>query len=306
MRAARDLRQSPRMRRSHVPDSLTRGPFTARTAAAAGVTRNGLRTPAWRRLFRGVWIAAHLPLDRSTWLAAARLVLPVDAVLCGLSAVDQYGVDVRREDDVDVHAAVAGPVVPQQRRGVRIRQLALAGDEVQVIGRWLVTTPLRTAFDCARWLPFVDAVVVADALAHARLFELDALAAFAKEHPGVRWVTRVARVVQYADARAESPMETRLRLLLVLAGFTGIEPQFVVRNAGGGFVARLDLAFPEHRVAVEYDGAWHWKQRREDDRRRDAVRALGWTVIVVSADDYYRNPQDIIRRVREELARSAA
>jgi hypothetical protein len=63
-----------------------------------------------------VWIAAHLPVDRAAWLAAARLVMPVEAVLCGVSAVDSYGVDVRNLDDVTVHAAFEGQV-PRQRKG---------------------------------------------------------------------------------------------------------------------------------------------------------------------------------------------
>lgn len=292
------------MKHTRIPPELTTGPFTSRTARAAGVSRHALTGPAWRRLFRNVWLAAHLPVDRATWLAAARLVLPVDAVLCGLSAADCYGVDVRRQDDVEVHAAFAD-TVPRQRAGMRLRRLMLAADEVVAIGGWLVTTPMRTAFDCARWLPTTEAVVVVDALAHAGLIDLEGLLAFAALHPGVRWVRRVAGVVALADARSESPMETRLRLLLTRAGFVGLEPQFVVRALSGAFVARVDLAFPAARVAVEYDGAWHWEQRRQDDRRRDALRDLGWTVIVVSAEDYYGNPDAIIRRVAAALRTAA-
>ena len=259
----------------------------------------------WRQLFRNVWIAAHLPLDRATWLAAARLVLPVDAVLCGLSAVDSYGVDVRSLDDTTVHAAFEGQV-PRKRRGLLLRQLALRPEEVLKRGGWLVTTPLRTAFDCARWLPLVEAVVVIDALAHAGFFEPGELLAFAAAHPGWRWVTRVAKAATLADSRSESPMESRLRLLLVRAGLGGLHPQLNVFARDGSFVGRLDLAFEAQRVAVEYDGAWHWGQRRDDDRRRDAIRRLGWTVIVVSAEDYYKDPAGIVRRVREALADAAA
>ena len=295
----------PRMRRAAVPDELTRGPFTTRAAEAAGVSRSALRGRTWRRLFRDVWVHADTALDRTLWLAAARLVLPVDAVLCGGSALDALGVDVRPQDDVVVHAAFAD-AVPRQRPGMHLRRLRLAADEVVQVGRWLVTSPLRTAFDCARWFPPVEAVVAIDALAHARLLDLAELAGFARAHPGVRWVRRVATVVSFADARSESPMESRLRVLLVRSGLDGLVPQYVVSDASGRFVARLDLAFPRYRVAVEYDGAFHWKQRREDDRRRDAVRLLGWTVLVVSAEDYYRHPDDVIARVRTALADAAA
>jgi very-short-patch-repair endonuclease len=293
------------MKIARVPEALSREPFSTRTAEAAGISSHALRGAAWRQLFRGAWIAASTTVDRSTWLQAARLVLPVDAVLCGLSAAEDYGVDVRATDDIVVHAAFADRV-PRQRRGLRLYQLQLAPEEVRRRGRWLVTTPLRTAFDCARWLPLVDAVVVTDALAHAGLLEFDDVLAFANAHPGVRWVRRIPEVVRLSDGRSESPMESRLRLLLVLAGFTGLEPQFVVRDGCGHFVGRVDLAFPALRVAVEYDGAWHWKQRRADDRRRDKLRALGWTVLVFSAEEYYGKPDMILQGVAEALADAAA
>jgi very-short-patch-repair endonuclease len=291
------------MRRARTPDALMTGAFTTHTAECHGVTR--LRPPTWRQLLRNVWIAAHLPIDRATWLAAARLVLPVDAVLCGLSAVDAYEVDVRQLDDMTVHAAFDGQV-PRRRKGMVLRQLALRPEEATTRGGWLVTTPLRTAFDCARWLPLVEAVVVIDALAHAGYFGVDELLAFAAAHPGWRWVTRVAKAAMLADPRSESPMESRLRLLLVRAGLTGLQPQLEVFAPDGSFVGRLDLAFEAQKVAVEYDGAWHWRQRRADDRRRDAVRALGWTVIVVSAEDFYGDPAGIVARVCAALATAAA
>jgi hypothetical protein len=113
-----------------------------------------------------VWVSAAVELDRSIWRDAARLVMPLDAVLCGVFAVSEHGVDVRSADDHDVHIAIDGQV-PRRRPGMVLRQVALQPDEVMVVGRWLVTTPLRTAFDSARWLPFVEALVVVDALAHA-------------------------------------------------------------------------------------------------------------------------------------------
>lgn len=287
------------------PSALTDGPFTTSTATAAGVTRNALRGPAWRQLFRGVWIAAQLPVDRSTWLAAARLVLPVDAVLCLWSALDLLGFDLRAPDDVVVHAAFDHKP-PRTRSGMQLRQLALHPTDALRRGGWLVTSPLRTAFDCARLLPFVEAVVVVDALAHAQVIGLEDLAAYAGDRPAVRSVRQVGKVLAAADRRSESPMETRLRLLLVAAGVHGLVPQWTVRTATGRFVARLDLAIPELKIAIEYDGAWHWKQRRSDDRRRDAVRGLDWTVLVFSAEDYYRHPDQLVRDVVAAIARASS
>jgi hypothetical protein len=225
-------------------------------------------------------------------------------VLCGYSALEAHGIDVRRTDDVTVHVAFTHRV-PRQRKGVRVCQLALAPDEVVVIGDWRVTSALRTAFDCARLLPLVDAVVAVDALAHAGLITLRELSDAVAAREGVRFVRRVPRVVELADAGSESPMETRTRLVLVLGGLPRPATQVEVRTAEGLFVARVDLAYEAEKVAVEYDGAWHWKQRRQDDRRRDALRALGWNVLVFSADDIYRHPNAVVATVRSALRQAA-
>jgi hypothetical protein len=291
--------------RSRLPSDVATQPFTARTAERYDVSRAALRSGRFRQLHRGAWIAAHVELTSELWLMAARLVLPVDAVLCGLSACDAWGLDVRPVDDVTVHVAFTDSV-PRSRHGVLVRELLLLADEVVARGGWLVTTPLRTAFDCARWLPLVDAVVVVDALTHTGRFMLEELLEFARSHPGIRWVTRVARVVDLAEPLSESPMETRLRLLLVLAGLPRPRAQLIVLTDTGGFVARLDLAYEAARLAVEYDGALHWEQRRADDRRRDRLRALGWTVLVFSAQDYYGSPQAVVAQVGKALRRSAA
>jgi len=279
------------------------GPFTLRQAERAGLTRHVLRSSTWRPVTRGVWIAASETVDRSVWVDAARLVLPVDAVLCGPSAANDYGVDVRATDDLLVHVAFDGQV-PRRRPGMALRQVELRPEEVVVRGRWLMTTQLRTAFDCARWLPLVDAVVLIDAMAHAGLVDPAELKQFALDHPRVRGLSQVVRVADLADPLAESPMETRQRLVLVFAGLPRPVSQLNVYDAAGRFVARLDLAYEAEKVAVEYDGADHWHQRRHDDRRRDALRSFGWTVLVFSADDVYRTPWLMAAKVEAALARA--
>jgi hypothetical protein len=292
------------MRRNVVPPELKRGPFTSRTAARVGVSKNVLRGKDWRRLFREVWISVDIETTRSMWLQAARLVLPVDAVLFGLSAVDAHGIDARATHDLVVYAAFADKA-PRARPGLQVRRMAFAADEVTVLGNWLVTTATRTAFDCARLLPLVEAVVVVDAMVHGGLITLDGLEAVAAGHGGTRWVRRVKKVLSLAASGAESPMETRLRLVLELAGLPRPVLQHVIRSASGGFIARVDMAYVDAKLVVEYDGSWHWQQRRRDDRRRDTLRALGWTVLVFSAEDVYDHPEDVVAAVGSALKHAA-
>jgi hypothetical protein len=127
------------------------------------------------------------------------------------------------------------------------------------------------------------------------------LATYTNTHRGLRGVRQLDVVLDLMDAASESPMETRVRVLLVRAGLPRPTAQLVVSDSWGNFVARADLGYEEQRLIVEYDGAFHWEQRRADDRRREAMRALGWTVLVMSAEDYYKTPNVLIARVRRAL-----
>ncbi|HVV75189.1 MAG TPA: DUF559 domain-containing protein [Mycobacteriales bacterium] len=289
------------MRRANVPVELTTGPFTTAQAAAAGVTRSALRSEPWRGVFRDVWIHASVELTRPVRLDAVRLVLGRWAFVCGHTAAWLHGIDAwdRKSDLVWVGCPTGRRL--RTRMGCYTREITVADSDLTLCDGVLVTTPVRTAYDCARWLSPVERVVVADALALEGLITADDLAAYRTLHPGIRHVRRVDEVLGALDPLSESPMETRVRMLLVQAGLPRPTSQHVIRDANGAFVARVDLAYLGARLVIEYDGAFHWEQRREDDRRRDAIRTLGWQVLVVSADDYFKTPQQLIRSVRAAL-----
>jgi len=289
-----------------VPDALKRGPFVTAQANALGVSSSALRRSPWRHVFRDVWAHVSVADTRATRVAAARLVLGAEGFLCGLTAAWVYGVDVQdRRADV-VWIGRQNGSWRRARPGCLVREITVDSSDLEVVEGALVTTPLRTAFDCARWLSLVEALVVADALAHAGLITPALFAAYARTHRGLRGVRQADAISTLIEPLAESPMESRLRLSLVRAGFDPPVSQYVVRNTQGDFVARADLAYPEHRIVIEYDGALHWEQRREDDRRRDAMRALGWTVLVASRTDYYDHLPAFLAQVRRALAATAA
>lgn len=148
--------------------------------------------------------------------------------------------------------------------------------------------------------------MVADALAHAGLVRVDELRAYFNKQRRMRNLRIGERLVDDIEPLSESPMETRLRVEIVRAGLPRPVAQFEVRDNFGALAGRVDLAYPEHKLAIEYDGAWHWKQRMEDERRRARIRALGWEVIVFSADDVYRNPIGMVGAVARALRSRAA
>ena len=104
------------------------------------------------------------------------------------------------------------------RAGMSIRHGTLTDTDVVELRGLPATSPLRTAFDLSRRLPLVDAVAAVDAALHNRTVELAEFRSYVVEHSRCAGVAQARRVAELADACAESPMETRLRMLLVLAG----------------------------------------------------------------------------------------
>lgn len=291
---------------ARVPEELTSTPFTRDMAHAFGVTDRMLRSAPWRQVFTGVWVHDALEDSRDLRLQAARLLIPRSGVLCGLTTAWVLGVDVRRLDDLDVHVGFPKGKRIRKRPGLAVCQETLDPSDIMLIDGVPVTTPLRTVFDALRWLRRVEGIVVADALTHAGLVTVPQIADYFASKRRLRNLRIGERLIEFIEPLTESPMETRLRMLLVDAGLPRPEPQHVVRDHLDEFVGRLDLAYPAVRLGIEYDGADHWKQRREDDRRRAAIRACDWEVCVFSADDVFSTPDATVSFVRQLLRNRAA
>jgi hypothetical protein len=291
------------MRKPLVPDQLRSGPFTTAQARTYGVSRSALRSAPWRNVFRDVWVHDDVPDSRALRFAAVRLVLPDGAFVCGLTAAWLYGIDVQdRRQDLIWYGSRTGRKL-RTRPGCLCREITVCDADLQLVDGVYVTIPVRTVFDCGRWLSLIEGVVVADALLHAGLVTPAQLARYAQSHRRLRGVRQIDVIVELADPKSESPMETRVRLLLVLAGLPPPTAQLIIRDRAGRIVARADLGYEAARLLVEYDGALHWEQRRADDRRRDLLRELGWEIVVVSSEDYYRTPELIVSRVRTALSK---
>jgi very-short-patch-repair endonuclease len=284
-----------------VPDALTAGPFTTEQARRAGLTDAMLQSRPWRHVFLGVWAHDDVPESREFRLAAAKLVLPPDAVLWGLTAAWVHGADVRREDDMLVHVGCPPGKRIRRRPGLIVCQETLAPEDWTIVDGLRVTTPLRTAFDCLRLLRGTDRLVVADALTHLELVTVDELRRYFATRRRLRNLRRGEALLDDVEPKSESPMETRMRLAMLEGGLPRPVAQYEVRTPSGDFVGRVDLAYPEAKVAIEYDGAWHWKQRRADDRRRARLRAVGWEVLVYDVDDVYGNPLSMCAEIRGTL-----
>jgi very-short-patch-repair endonuclease len=122
-------------------------------------------------------------------------------------------------------------------------------------------------------------------------------------HGQLRGRPRVFAVLSVADPRAESPMESILRVTMVDRGLPRPECQVDVFDADGQFIGRLDLAYRRARVGIEYEGDQHRERTafRRDLARINAMQAAGWVIVRVTADDI-RNPDKMIAQIRAALA----
>jgi very-short-patch-repair endonuclease len=286
------------------PQELTCVPFLGRDAVAAGlVTRRQLAGDAWRRLFPDVYAWAGLRLDHRMWCLAAGLLLAGRGAVSGRSAAALWGADVLvRGEPIEVTVPVAARV--RAGTGLAVVRSSLPAEDVAAWAGIPVTSPVRTAFDLGRRLSLIEAVVALDAMLAARLVTRAEIARFARERPGLRGLPRLRAAIRLCDPGAESPMESRLRLLLMAGGLPRPVTQFEVRDPRGLFVARLDLAYPDRKLGVEYDGDHHRGRGvfQQDLRRLNALRACGWTVLRFASLDIYREPARVVSTVRAALA----
>jgi very-short-patch-repair endonuclease len=176
----------------------------------------------------------------------------------------------------------------------------------------LVTTPLRTALDLGRLSGRDDAFAALDALMRVGGFTVAHLSDQLPRFRGARGVRQLRQLVPWGDPNAESPAESLTRLRLYDDGLPAPAVQYEVRNALGAVIYRLDLAYPELKLAVEYDGQeYHTSSddQAHDRQRRDYLRRLGWTIVVLTTEDVYgRDPRaaGIVRRERDRLLKAAA
>ncbi|MDQ6650246.1 MAG: hypothetical protein M3Z02_09035 [Actinomycetota bacterium] len=291
---------------------LPDGPLTARMALASGVTRSGLRRLVDNgllvRLCRDVDLPSQLAGDHGVRAAALALVIPAGACASHQSAAWLYGVELQEAMD-PVRATVPRGVDVAPRPALVVRQALLPRADVVTVGGLRVTSPVRTALDLARTSTLVEATVAVDALLHLGTCTVAGVTARLPMYAGWRGVRQARAVVELAEPLAESPMETRLRFLLIQAGLPRPVAQHVVVDADGEFVARVDLAYPGLRIAIEYDGRDAHLEAQAfvvERRRQNRLLALGWVVVRFTATDVYRQSWRVAREVRAALSRRAA
>lgn len=277
----------------------------SRAMACGEITEKRLRGGGFRRIFRDVYVLASEPDSHELRCRAAAMIAPNGAVITGRSAATLYGVPLARPQD-PVQLVIPEKARFHHRAGLDVQRRPLTVGEAQPWHEAAIATPLRLGLDLLLGRGLLRGVADLDAVVRAGLVDLDELRATTRRRHE-RGIRVARRAVELSDGRAESLPESRVRVLLVLAGLNPV-PQHVVQDSRGGFVARVDLGFPAQRLAVEYDGKHHGDTRQLDhDRQRlNRLRGAGWRVVFVTAERMRTNPSDIAIEVRAALTQRLA
>jgi very-short-patch-repair endonuclease len=274
-------------RRPLIPPELQDRPFSLAQARAVGLTARSLQGKAWRRLGSELYCWSGLSEDPWQLLSAWRDLLPAETVFAGVTACWISGLDFNPINPVEI-------IVPphsglRSRPGLSVRRCKIPpGDELTIRG--LRATTLGRSFrDLSRRWPAVEVMVAIDMALSRGLAERSALGRFAE-----------------IAAPAESPMETRLRWLLVQRGLPRPEVQTKLYDIKNRFVGRADLYYPAARLVVEYDGGNHRERLIEDDRRQNLLVNAGFRLLRFTATDIYDQPDVVEAQVRSALNQESA
>lgn len=259
-----------------------RQPFLRCEALAAGLTDLDLSGGAFRQLFWGVHVSASVASSLVLRCRGALLVAPTPALLTHHTAAVLWGATVPESPTIHVGIAAGERL---RAEGITTHRYAVVPPSVIKSGL-PTSAPEQTFLDLAACLTLVDLVVLGDSLVGQRVTTPQRLveASVDARGRGARLARRAARLVR---AGVESPMETRARLLFVLAGLPEPIVNFAVRDETGRTVYRIDLSFPDLRLAIEYDGRHHIvreQQWRNDLARREELEGDGWRFVVLVAE----------------------
>ncbi len=275
---------------------LSLAPFSRLEALRAGLSAHDLRfmvaDGALRLSVRGVYVPATLPDTlgvRAMSLAkvAAPHVVVVDRTAAWLWGVSAYTL-AEESGAVPIEAFSLRGRNRVRRPGVNGGARDLRPSDWVETGGVRVTTPVRTALDLACSLGRLPAVATVDALMRAQGLVREDLYAMLPRYRGRRGVIQAREVAALVDPRAESHGESFARVVVVDEGFPPPELQVWVYDERGRPIFRLDHAYEELKIAVEYDGEQHHtspEDRKRDAGRRAWLRANGWIVIVLTKSD---------------------
>ena len=259
-----------------------------RESLGATVLRAALLNRVLLQPWRGVIILASRETDPLTRAAAGLLAAGTEAVLSHDTAAALHGCSVLATHEV--HVTVPYSHWAKSRNGLVVHHDRFAPEDVEernglpVLGLEPVLAEVLCTRTPWRALACLDQALTGLDPGQAKrlIAQIDRRLADRDDRRGTR---TAEALLCLGTGKAESPQESRLRLLLAEKGFPAPEPQYEVPALDGTVLYRLDLAWPTFRIALEYDGYEAHEDRSAEDLERDRrLAARGWLVVRVRKD----------------------
>jgi len=278
----------------------TSRPFTPRMARGE-IPWSTIRGPRFRNLLPTVYVDTDTPVTPKLMAEAAMLAVPDTGWLSHTTAAMVLGIPVPTDPWIHVSVPTAA-----DRRLKQSLSLHIQGDRpaTRTVDGLTVTTGADLFCELSAVLGLVDLVVAGDAMVRARLVRPRHLVLAAARLTGDR-APAAQRAASLVRDKVDSPMESRLRLLIVLAGLP--EPTVNPEIRDGSFRTRVDLCYLELKLVIEYDGQQH---RADDldqwDRDNDRISWFarrGWELLPVISRGIYRRPEETLERVCDAIRR---
>lgn len=274
-------------------------PFLRADGLDHGLTEKVMRGPGYRRLFRNVLVSSTTPPSAVQRVRGALALQCELAWASHASAARVKGAPI--PTIADEHVSVAHQKLRRHHQGLRCH----VGDPSGVV----VEHGIRVSSDVAMFielggqLGLVDLVVVGDWLVRRRGRSPEQLVA-ACERSRHRDARKALAAARFVRRDVDSPMETRLRMLMVLGGLPEPVVNLEVRDADGELIRKYDLSYPVVKVAVEYNGRLHvevvenWEA---DLERRADIDDDDWRLVVVISPGIFKDPLRTLRRIHRVL-----
>ena len=292
--------------------------FSTRQALTRGFTPGQLRSMKRERLLRGVYSVEPDAAQLIVQARAAVVAAGPQARLCEATALRLAGIEMpkRFEDDDRIHIQVSHAISGPRRDGICRHRSAQ-----QLPGTDIAGLPSLHLAEC--WMQLAaratdeELVVVGDGMMRRPrppdqrpfLVAPEVLTQAVAESPRRPGIRAVRRTVELVRPRTDSPMESVTRFYLVRAGLPQPAVNFPILDETGWPVYFIDMAYPDVKVAVEYDGAIHAgkaRQIRADIGRRRRLEADGWRFIIATSDDLPDRMGTVVRITREALCSRGA
>ena len=278
-----------------------RSPFSRADARAAGIPVRNLLSSAYQRIFFDIYACSSVALTTEFRVKAAIKRIGSGAAYASHhTAATLWGIPVPA--DGSIHLTVDRNDRRTRSRGILThRTIAATCPETRNGVR--LSSPDQVFCELAgAGVGLVDLVVAGDAMLKNKRATIESLTKAVDRMTG-GGVRLARRALGYIRPGVDSPMESRLRMLLVLAGFPEPQVRLILRQFDGEWGRRFDLCYAALKLIIEYDGEQHGEleHRESDQDRREELERQGYRIVTVTSLGIYRDPAKTLRRVADAI-----